>query len=117
MIIEVCIVSRINYKQQRIRRSQFKKLSDKLHVPLTLFPEGHVGGLLEGDPFHLRDVLEERSDDFVRGLILPTVDDEGRYADLWEPVFDRPVLHDAIRTINNNTAMSLPSMLTERMQR
>lgn len=57
-----------------------QELHYKPGVMLTLLPEWCVARLLERDPLHLADPLEERRDDEVLRNVPSSVDDERRNA-------------------------------------
>jgi len=53
--------------------SSTQELSNKLQISLGLFKVRHVTGLLQDNPFHLRNVVEEWSNTNILRLIEPTV--------------------------------------------
>ena len=73
-----------------------EEFSNEFHVPASLFVKWGVARSFESDPFHLRNLVEERLHDEILSDVHASVNDESWYTDKMKTIDDRPILKDAV---------------------
>ena len=96
-----------------------QEIRHKIHVPISLLDKGRMAGILECDPFHLLDLVEERLHHEVLRDVLLSVDNKRRYSDEVKTINNGPILQDSAMLMLDCAAQYITSKYrihTERTQ-
>jgi len=87
-------ISDLGFEFQK-KSLQGQEVGNEFHVPIRLFYESGMAGIIEGNPFDFLDFVEERLNNEVLGDIFTTIGDECGDTNEVQTIDDRPIPQDA----------------------